>query len=65
MIPPPPFIGSPEAQPAGLYRRLRRTDHNGHDEAALVRLWREKRAQAESPNYSDSLVVQLGVAPRL
>ena len=34
----------------------------GSDEAALVRLWREKRAEAEPPDYSDNLIVQLGVA---
>jgi predicted phage-related endonuclease len=34
----------------------------GADEAALVRLWREKRGEAEPPNFSDNLVVQLGVA---
>jgi predicted phage-related endonuclease len=34
----------------------------GNDEDALVRLWREKRGEAESPNYSDNLIVQLGVA---
>jgi predicted phage-related endonuclease len=34
----------------------------GSDEAALVRLWREKRGEAESPDYSDNLLVQLGVA---
>jgi predicted phage-related endonuclease len=34
----------------------------GNDEAALVRLWREKRGEVESPDYSDSLIVQLGVA---
>jgi len=33
----------------------------GIDEAALVRLWREKRGEAEPPNYSDNLIVQLGV----
>jgi predicted phage-related endonuclease len=32
------------------------------DEAALVRLWQEKRGEAEPPDYSDNLVVQLGVA---
>jgi predicted phage-related endonuclease len=32
----------------------------GTDEAALVRLWREKRGEAESPDYSDNLIVQLG-----
>src|SRR3974390_736229 len=34
----------------------------GRDEAALVRLWREKRGEAEPPDYSDNLLVQLGVA---
>jgi predicted phage-related endonuclease len=34
----------------------------GTDEAALARLWREKRGEAEPPDYSDNLLVQLGVA---
>jgi predicted phage-related endonuclease len=34
----------------------------GTDEAALVRLWQEKRSEAEPPDYSDNLLVQLGVA---
>jgi predicted phage-related endonuclease len=34
----------------------------GMDEAALVRLWQEKRGEAEPPDYSDNLIVQLGVA---
>src|SRR5205809_4308752 len=34
----------------------------GTDDAVLVRLWREKRAEAERPDYSDNLIVQLGVA---
>ena len=34
----------------------------GNDESALVRLWREKRGEAERPDYSDNLLVQLGVA---
>src|ERR1700747_3308127 len=34
----------------------------GDDEAALVRLWREKRGEAEPPDYSGNLIVQLGVA---
>ena len=34
----------------------------GADEAALVRLWREKRGEMEPPDYSENLVVQLGVA---
>jgi len=32
------------------------------DQAALVRLWREKRGEAELSDYSDNLIVQLGVA---
>src|SRR3984893_15203786 len=34
----------------------------GTDEAALVRLWREKRGEAEPQDYSANLIVQLGVA---
>jgi len=34
----------------------------GDDEAVLLRLWREKRGEAEPPDYSDNLIVQLGVA---
>jgi predicted phage-related endonuclease len=34
----------------------------GIDEAALVRLWREKRGEAEPPDYSANLLVQLGLA---
>ena len=34
----------------------------GDDEAALVRLWREKRGEAEHPDFSDNLIVQLGLA---
>jgi predicted phage-related endonuclease len=34
----------------------------GTDETALVRLWREKRGEAEPPDYSENLIVQLGVA---
>jgi predicted phage-related endonuclease len=33
----------------------------GQDEATLVRLWREKRGEAEPPDYSDNLLVQLGL----
>jgi predicted phage-related endonuclease len=32
----------------------------GNDEAALVRLWREKRGETEPEDLSDNLVVQLG-----
>jgi predicted phage-related endonuclease len=34
----------------------------GNDEAALLRLWREKRAEAEPEDLSGNLVVQLGLA---
>src|SRR5262249_57920525 len=34
----------------------------GNDEAALVRLWREKRGEAEPDDLSGNLVVQLGSA---
>ena len=33
----------------------------GNDKDMLVRLWREKRGAAEPPDYSDNLIVQLGV----
>jgi hypothetical protein len=33
----------------------------GPDEAALVRLWREKRGEAEPEDLSGNLIVQLGV----
>jgi len=34
----------------------------GDDEAALIRLWREKRGEIEPEDLSDNLVVQLGLA---
>jgi predicted phage-related endonuclease len=34
----------------------------GNDEAALIRLWREKRGEAEPEELSDNLIVQLGRA---
>src|ERR1700675_844878 len=34
----------------------------GSDEVALVRLWREKRGEAEPEDLSVNLIVQLGVA---
>jgi predicted phage-related endonuclease len=34
----------------------------GSDEAALIRLWREKRGEVEPEDLSGNLVVQLGVA---
>src|SRR5947199_7711241 len=33
----------------------------GEDEAALVRLWREKRGEVEPEDLSKNLIVQLGV----
>src|SRR5258708_8304725 len=33
----------------------------GSDEAALLRLWREKRGKAEPEDLSDNLIVQLGL----
>src|SRR5256884_8170103 len=33
----------------------------GTDEAALLRLWREKRGEAEHEDLSDNLIVQLGL----
>ena len=32
----------------------------GEDEAALLRLWREKRGEEEPEDLSDNLIVQLG-----
>jgi predicted phage-related endonuclease len=34
----------------------------GDDEAALLRLWREKRGEVEPEDLSDNLIVQLGLA---
>jgi predicted phage-related endonuclease len=34
----------------------------GNEEAALVRLWREKRGEADPPDLSSNLIVQLGTA---
>src|SRR5215813_8891994 len=34
----------------------------GGDEAALLRLWREKRGEADPEDLSSNLVVQLGLA---
>src|SRR5205823_4422623 len=33
----------------------------GDDQGALLRLWREKRGEAEPEDFSDNLIVQLGV----
>src|SRR3954469_15430044 len=34
----------------------------GSDEAALIRLWREKRGESEPEDLSGNLIVQLGIA---
>src|SRR5262245_45151930 len=34
----------------------------GNDEAALLRLWRQKRGEEKPEDYSRNLIVQLGVA---
>jgi predicted phage-related endonuclease len=34
----------------------------GYDEAALLRLWREKRGEIEPEDLSGNLIVQLGIA---
>ena len=36
----------------------------GEDEGALVRLWREKRGEAEPEDLSGNLIVQLGRGDR-
>ena len=36
----------------------------GDDEAALLRLWREKRGEIESEDLSDNLLVQLGAVTK-
>src|ERR1700724_2005566 len=34
----------------------------GDNETALIRLWQEKRGEVEPQDYSDNLIVQLGLA---
>jgi hypothetical protein len=56
--------------PAAVYAENRRSFVGGSDariimgsdEAALVRLWREKRGEAEPEDLSGNLIVQLGLA---
>ena len=36
----------------------------GDDEAALLRLWREKRGEVEPEDLSGNLIVQLGLGDR-
>jgi hypothetical protein len=42
--------------------RVRCQDHYGRDEAALIRLWREKRGAVGPEDRSSKLIVQLGKA---
>jgi hypothetical protein len=56
-----------EAPQASLRGKIRyRTGESrrtmGHDQAAQLRLWREKRGESEPEDLSGKLVVQLGVA---
>ena len=36
----------------------------GHDEGALMRLWREKRGEIEPEDLSRNLTVQFGIVPK-
>src|SRR5260370_25516458 len=57
-----PYVGT---APAGRRAFIGGSDARiimGNDEAALVRLWREKRGDAEPQDYSGNLIVQLGLA---
>ena len=45
-----------------IYRRLGARIIMGNDEAALLRLWREKRGEVEPQDLSGNLIVQLGLA---
>jgi hypothetical protein len=56
---------SPQSKPADRRYIIGGSDARvimGSDEAALVRLWREKRGEAEPEDLSGNLIVQLGVA---
>jgi predicted phage-related endonuclease len=60
------FMGSEMAAKNAVNRRLFIGGSDARiimnpDEAALIRLWKEKRAEVEPMNLSDNLVVQLGV----
>jgi predicted phage-related endonuclease len=71
-----PNPATPEQQSTGNLRRIRTKAANrryfiggsdariimGDNEVALLRLWREKRGEAEHEDLSDNLVVQLGLA---
>jgi predicted phage-related endonuclease len=58
-------LGSPETNPSNRRHFIGGSDARviiGDDEAALVRLWREKRGEAAPEDLSGNLIVQLGVA---
>jgi predicted phage-related endonuclease len=57
--------GLESSPPPRLHRRLGRSDARiimGDNEAALVRLWQEKRGEIEPEDLSGNLIVQLGLA---
>ena len=47
-------------RPPQFHRRLGCPDHHGRRREALLRLWREKRGEAEPEDLSGNLIVQLG-----
>jgi predicted phage-related endonuclease len=56
---------SPQIKPADRRHFIGGSDARivmGTDEAALVRLWREKRGDVEPEDLSGNLIVQLGLA---
>ena len=56
---------SPRSKPADRRRFIGGSDARiimGDDEAALIRLWREKRGEVEPEDLSGNLIVQLGLA---
>ena len=66
---PPLFIGGSDAGLLEVSKTLHNLQHSrrsdariimGNDEAALVRLWREKRGEVEPEDLSGNLIVQLG-----
>src|SRR3984893_1042436 len=58
-------VGASRSEPANRHSFIGGSDARvivGSDEAALAQLWREKRGEAGLPDYSENLIVQLGVA---
>jgi len=45
---------------AGTSSEVRTPGHQGDDEPALIRLWKEKRGEVEPEDLSGNLIVQLG-----